>query len=221
MSDTDSFIEEVTEEVRRDRLFAWVKRYGWIVICVVLLTVGAAAFYEYRKAQSTAQAQAFGDNVLAALDSNAAEERALALAGIETGADGSASVLGLLRAKELFEAGNIADAKAALQQVSDDSTAPLVYRQVATFKLLALQTDDLSVEERSAGYQALIGGNPQLGVLAEEQLALLDIEQGKTKEAIAALSSIVQDAEATAGLKRRATQLIIALGGELTDVLVE
>ena len=29
MSDTDSFIDEVTEEVRRDALFAQFRRYGW------------------------------------------------------------------------------------------------------------------------------------------------------------------------------------------------
>ena len=58
MSDTDSFIEEVTEEVRRDRLFAWMKRYGWMVIGAVIIVVGGAGFIEYRKAQATAQYQA-------------------------------------------------------------------------------------------------------------------------------------------------------------------
>ena len=37
MSDTDSFIDEVTEEVKRDRLFAMMKRYGWIAVVIVLL----------------------------------------------------------------------------------------------------------------------------------------------------------------------------------------
>jgi hypothetical protein len=32
MSDTDSFIDEVTEEVRRDRMFFMLKRYGWIAV---------------------------------------------------------------------------------------------------------------------------------------------------------------------------------------------
>ena len=30
MSNPDSFIDEVTEEVRRDRLFAVFRKYGWI-----------------------------------------------------------------------------------------------------------------------------------------------------------------------------------------------
>ena len=40
MSDTDSFIEEVTEEVRRDQLYKYVRKYGWIAIALVVGVVG-------------------------------------------------------------------------------------------------------------------------------------------------------------------------------------
>ena len=40
MSETDSFIDEVNEEVRRDRLYAALRRYGWIAIVAVLAIVG-------------------------------------------------------------------------------------------------------------------------------------------------------------------------------------
>ena len=60
MSDTDSFIEEVTEEVRRDRLFALMRRYGWIAVAAVLLLVGGTAYREYARAAEAAKAQAFG-----------------------------------------------------------------------------------------------------------------------------------------------------------------
>ena len=36
MSNPDSFIDEVTEEVRRDRLFAMFRKYGWIGVAIVL-----------------------------------------------------------------------------------------------------------------------------------------------------------------------------------------
>ena len=44
MSNPDSFIREVTEEVRRDRLYGYVRRYGWIAALLVLLVVGGAAW---------------------------------------------------------------------------------------------------------------------------------------------------------------------------------
>ena len=52
MSNTDSFIEEVTDEVRRDKLYAALRKYGWIGILAVAAIVGGAAYSEYNKAQA-------------------------------------------------------------------------------------------------------------------------------------------------------------------------
>ena len=67
VSDTDSFIDEVTEEVRRDQLFALFRKYGWIGILAIVLIVGGASWSEWRKAQAEAKAQAFGDALVAAM----------------------------------------------------------------------------------------------------------------------------------------------------------
>lgn len=217
MSDTDSFIEEVSEEVRRDRLFAMMKRYGWIAVMAILLIVGGAAYYEYQKAQREAAAQALGDSIIGALESNDAAVRAEALAGLDVEGAGAQAVVALLTSKEQIAIGEVDAAKATLEAVSNDANAPMAYRQVATFKLLGLSGEDMSAEERRAGYQTLIGGNAQLRLLAEEQLALIDIEEGKREEAVAALQAIVQDSGATAAMRRRGAQLIVALGGELPD----
>ena len=49
MSNPDSFIDEVTEEVRRDRLFRLFRKYGWIGGVVVALIVACTlAFYSVR-----------------------------------------------------------------------------------------------------------------------------------------------------------------------------
>ena len=56
MSDTDSFIDEVTEEVRRDQLFLMLKKYGWIGGVAVVLIVGGAAIREYGKSEDRAAA---------------------------------------------------------------------------------------------------------------------------------------------------------------------
>ena len=81
MSNPDSFIEEVTEEVRRDRLFNLMRRYGWIAITAVVLLVVGAAYNEWQKARDMTAAQAFGDAVLTAIEAPTPEERAAGLAG--------------------------------------------------------------------------------------------------------------------------------------------
>jgi hypothetical protein len=49
-------------------------------------------------------------------------------------------------------------------------------------------------------------------LLAEEQMVLIEIELGNTDKAIKKISQILLDAELTAGLRNRATQMMIALG---------
>ena len=80
MSNPDSFIDEVTEEVRRDRLFAAFRKYGWIGGLLVVLVVGGTGWREYSSAQNAASAQAFGDALLDALDMGEESGRAAALA---------------------------------------------------------------------------------------------------------------------------------------------
>ena len=58
MHESDSFISEVSEEVRRDRLYAGLRRYGWLIAALVVLIVGGAAFNEWRKLSRQASAQA-------------------------------------------------------------------------------------------------------------------------------------------------------------------
>ena len=52
----DSFIDEVTEELRRDRLYAAFRRYGWIAILAVLLLVAGVVWREYSRSQEIGRA---------------------------------------------------------------------------------------------------------------------------------------------------------------------
>ena len=213
MSDADSFIEEVTEEVRRDRLFALFRRYGWIAAVVIVAVVGGAAYNEYRKAQETAAARALGDAMLAALEADAPADRAAALSGIEADSPGRAAVLGFLTAAARAEAGETQAAVTELQRIARDGTLPEIYRQIASFKALTLQTDTLPAEERRLQFEAMARPGQPLRLLAEEQLALIDIATGRADAAIDRLQAVLQDAEATAALRQRARQVIVALGG--------
>ncbi|EAQ45203.1 MAG: hypothetical protein BM560_02330 [Roseobacter sp. MedPE-SWde] len=220
MSDTDSFIEEVTEEVRRDRLFVMLKRYGWIGGLAVVLIVGGAAFSEYNKAKDLAAAQTLGDEMIAALSSDEGQPRAEALNEISAKTPGGAAVLAMLQAGALADAGQPEEAVARLQTVALDGDLPLIYRHIASFKALGLQQDSLSTAERRLQFDALAQPGAPLALLAAEQIALLDIEEGNAEAAIDRLKAIVEDAGVTADLKERATQVIVALGGALDEAVV-
>ena len=132
MSNTDSFIDEVTEEVRREKLFGYLRRYGWIGVACVLLLVGGAAFNEYRNAQARDAAQAAGDALIDALEENDPAARAAALEAIPVDGAGAAVTM-LLRAAAQQDAGDVAGASATLNALVVDADAPRMYRELAGF----------------------------------------------------------------------------------------
>jgi hypothetical protein len=213
MSNPDSFIDEVTEEVRRDRLFAAFRKYGWIAGLLVVLVVGGTAWREFSIARDASSAQAFGDALLDALDMGEESARAAALA--EVPATGSQKALkALILASD--PAADKAGALAALADVAADTGEPQLYRDLADLRRVLLAGPDLPLADRRTALEGITGR--AFDLLAREQLAYLLIEEGKSDEAITALTALVQDQAAPNGLIARASQAIVALGGAVPDI---
>lgn len=220
MSNIDGFIEEVNEEVRRDRMMGYLRRYGWIAVVLIFVIVGGASYSEYRKAQAEAKAEGLGDAMLAALEVGDDTARALALSEINADSPTGSAVLRMLTAESQVQAGDTAAAASTLETISLDADVPEIYRQLAQFKAISLQGTETPVDQRRQALEAMAQPGSPLRLLATEQLALTDIEIGETDQAIDRYTSILNDAEVTADLQRRALQVIVALGGEpdLSDV---
>jgi len=216
VSDTDSFINEVTDEVRREKLFGYLRRYGWIGVACVLLLVGGAAFNEYRNAQVRDTAQATGDALLSALEENDAALRAAALESVEAQGN-SAAVMLLLRAATQQEAGNIAAASETLNTLAVDPDAPQMYRDLAAFKAAALPSDDTAA--RKAALEALSAPGLPFSLLASEQLAYVALADGDTDAALAILRGIEEDAAVSRGLRERVQTIMVALGEPLPETV--
>ncbi len=210
MSNPESFIDEVTEEVRRDKLFAAFRKYGWIGGLLVAVVVGGTAWTEWRKSTEAAAAQAFGDAILTATEAETPEARRAALAAVPATGE-QAAVLNLLLASDPAE--NREATLAALQKVEADTTLPQVWRDLAVLRRVALQGADLSVTERRGLLDPMAQPGRIFRPLAAELLAYLLVEEGKTPEAITALQALTKDQEAPSGLRNRAAQMIVALGG--------
>lgn len=219
MSDVDSFIEEVTEEVRRDRMFLLLRRWGWVGVLLVVIIVGGAAFNEYRKATKAAAAEKLGDQIIAALAADDPAGRAATLAEIKAETAGGDAVVQFLLAAAQSNSDSTEKAVEGLNRIATTTELPEIYRHIATFKSLLLQSETLPAADRRQQFEALAAPGAPLRLLAEEQLALIEVEEGDVEAALIRLEGIRQDAEVTVDLQQRATQLIVALGGEPAQVI--
>ncbi|WP_374371936.1 tetratricopeptide repeat protein [Tabrizicola sp.] len=214
MSNPDSFIDEVTEEVRRDRLFRLFRKYGWIGVVVILGLVGGTAWTEWSKSRAESRAQAFGDAVIDALDQGTPQERREALAAVPTDA-GQSALLGLIMASDPAE--DKAATLAALDKVANDASLPPAYRDLAVLRRVLVAGADAPVADRRTALEGIAGPGRPYRVLAEEQLGYLLIEEGKKDDAIAALTALLQDQDASGSLRARLGQVVTALGGTLPE----
>ncbi len=214
LSNSDSFLDEVAEEVQRDKLYGYLRRYGWIAVLAVLLIVGGAAWNEYRKAQTRAAAETTGDALLEALNQDDFAARADAIAAVD--AQGPAvAVAALLTAATQEEAGDIDAAAETLAGLVTNADIPEMYRDLATFKAAMLPSDDPAA--RMIALEQLAQPGQPFRLLALEQMAYAKLEQGETDAAIADLRSIVEDAAVTRGLRERAQTLMVALGEPIPE----
>lgn len=213
---TDSFIDEVTADLRRDRLYHAMRRYGWIVVLLILGVVGGTAWLEYTRAQSRANAQEFGDAVLAA---RAQSDPAAALAAIDpAGSSGRRALAGLLTASALTADGKDAAAAQALRDLaaaigSDDP----VLRDLAKLKAVIVAGPSLGMSERDAILDELSQPGAHFELLALEQKALALAEAGRDDDAITLIRQIRKKPALSDALRRRLDDTLVVLGAPLDE----
>jgi len=212
VSDTDSFLQEVSEELRRDKLYRNIRKYGWLAILLVILIVGGATYREYQKSKAAKAAQFFGTSIINALNEKSVNDRISKLQKINAPGDNAKVVIAMLLSAELNGSENLTAEKSDLSSFTDGSSIDAHYRELLDFKILLGSAKTISLEERLAAFEALSEPGNSFRLLAEEQIALIELEQGNIDRAVEKISQILLDAELTAGLRNRATQMLIALG---------
>ncbi len=221
MANTDGFIEEVTEELRRDQLYAMFRKWGWLPILLIVLLVGGAAYREYYVAQQRSAAQNFGDALIAALQVEDPEARVAAIGEVEA-TDASAQILLALMAASLQAGTDGADGAAdGLRVLADGADVDPLYRDLLLLRAQLLDPGE-GLENMAVLDTLALPGRP-FRPLAMEQQALLQARVGDVEAAVSILRILEQDSQATDGLQERASQLIVALeaGSVLQDAPVE
>jgi hypothetical protein len=212
LSNNESFMQEVSEEVRKDRFYRILKKWGWVGIALIVALVGGASFNEWNKESKINSARNLGDRVLAAI----ASKDVIDLKEIEIKNVSQDIFIKNLMSVILFSDDKLDAAKKALEEIGGIPGITKTYKDLNAFKLglLLLKSGNLTGEERFGVFEALVEPGSPFRSLAREQQALILIEQGNIKLAIKTLVEITDDSETTDTLRRRVTQLRISLGSD-------
>jgi hypothetical protein len=216
--------DEVDEELRAERAQQLLKRYGGVIVAGALVIVGAAAgwqgwrWYEARQDQAAAAEYLVAMNLANATAAGTSETSrtaaAAAFAGLTTTAPQGYATLARLREAGLkADAGDLPGALTLWDQVAGDSSADPILRDLASLLWAQHQIDTGDPALLTARLKALAMPANAWHSLAQEQLALLDLRQGKTDQAKAALRQLAQDVTAPSGVRGRASGLLTRLGG--------
>jgi hypothetical protein len=216
LADRDSFIDEVSEELRRDRMLRLWKRWGPWAIGAIALAVAAAGVAEWMDSREEARAREAGAALTAAGQAGDARARAEAFAEVAAAHEGGvARVARMSRAAALAEAGDREAAAALYEQVESDGAAEPIYRQLAGFKAAMLRAPERTPEAQAEAMTPFLGEDAPFRLLALERRAVARLAAGDVEGARADLEAALNSAALSPGLRQRLeeTRMLLPGGG--------
>jgi len=212
----EAFLREVDDDLRRDRMEQFMKRYGaWLVAAVVVFLIAVAGYlYWQKKQQQKASAQSEElmaiYNDIGAGKTDAAKKK---LQPLENASSDLVRSLALLtEAAIALDANDRDTALAKYKTVSADNDLPDPYRDLALVRATSLEFDKLKPEEVISRMEPLTKpGNPWFGS-AGELTAMAYIKQGHNDQAGRLFAAIAADKQVPETMRNRAVQIAGTLG---------
>jgi hypothetical protein len=220
---TDTFVREVDENLRRDRMRELGQKYaGWIIAAVVLLLAASGGFIywqNHRAGQSQKQVEQLSQTFdeIGAGRMSSAPQQLDALSGSGSKAVRASAMLA--RAALALQQNDPKLAIAKYREVAADDGLPKPYRDAALIRQTALEFDSLKPAEVIARMEPLAKpGNPWFGS-AGELTAMALIKQGKGPEAGRLFAAIARDKQVPETMRARAVQIAGTLGVDASGAL--
>jgi len=219
----ESFQREVDENLRRDQLADFGKKYGkWIALGVFLflVAVGGSLFWQDRVIKKQeAQAEELADIVkdLGAGQKDGADQRLAALAEEGKGATRAAALMAsaALKLQSADREGAIAGYKA----VAEDDDLPQPYRDLALIRQTLLEIDSNLIQPDAviARMQPLtVPESPWYGTAGEITASAL-LKAGRKDEAGKLFAAIAENASVPQSLRERAADVALSLGATVNE----
>ena len=213
----DSFIREVNEELRQDKLKAVWTRYGLLIAGVVVAILVGTAVWVGWTSWNEQRANRSGDAFSQALDLAEAgrnDEALEALRALEADGYGSYPVLARMRqATVMSDAGDFDGAVAAFDSVAADTAIPQSIRDMARLRAALVLVDHGTAAQVAERTQPLIDDANAMRHSAREAMGLAAWKEGDTATATQMFERITADGQAPANLRQRAELMLELLRG--------
>jgi hypothetical protein len=217
--------DEVEEDLRAERAQSFLRRFGGLLglgVVAVLVATGAYVIWsQQRQAASDAAADQFlaaaqladkSVGALSGVDKATASQAAAGFAKLAADGPRGYRVLSRLRLAALqWELGETAQAIATWKSVSDDTSAPPLLRDFATVASGQHQADSADPAQLKQTMETVTGADNPWRPVAEQVIAVLDLRQGKTREAADILRRLSTDPTAPEGVRQMTADLVSTL----------
>lgn len=215
----DSLLREIDEDLRRERYALLWKRYGWVIISLVVALVVGVAGYEgwrgYQQRISIRSGEQFAAAVtLSEVDPATAADALRELA--EGGPDGY-QILARLRQAALYLEQNDPAAAAPVYDALASRTGDPLYSELAVIlKVMAEMQKELTpanAAELAERLSPLTAPDRPWHYTAREISAHLALRSGETERARELLTGLSADGQAPEGIRARAQSMLAEIVG--------
>ena len=211
----EAFLREVDENLRRDQMQDFARRYGkWLIAALVLFLAGIALWLYWQDRQAK-QAAAQSEELMAAYTDAGTNKLPSAKNRLETLNDADNDVvraLALLSEAALALGANDRAAALAKYRTISSGDFPEPYQQLAIVRATALEFDSIKPEEVVARLQPMAKAGEPWFASAGEMTAMALLKQGQKAQAARLFAAIAADQQAPATMRSRAAQIAGTLG---------
>ncbi len=216
MSD-ESFIREVEEELRSDKLQSFWSKYGKIIIGLAIAIVVFTAGYRYWLTYTDQVAGASGDRFIEAVElsnENKHDEAIAALEKLSQDGHGQYPALATIRlAAEFAKKGDTQKAISAFDSIANDTGFDETLRNVARLRSGLLLVDNGTYDEVADRLQQMAATGLAFRHSAREGLGLSAWKNKQHEDALKWFTEINADQETPSGIRTRAAIILELLAG--------
>ncbi len=186
-----NIFREVDEDIRKERYINLFKKYGVYVVVIIVIIVGTLAGIQFYSNYQISKNEILFTEYINILEANR-EDSLEKLNNLNDSSNSFIKGMNLLKRTDLLiSRGEIDTATLLLDQGIDSKFLNKIHHDVAIYKLLMINLEDLNIDEFKSYQDKLLSGSEIL-YLTEELIAIKYLIEDKKEDAIKKFNDLLK-----------------------------